>query len=141
MKKQPFEDMDQKLFDGLKSLREKKASGEVMADFSNEIDEKILRKQKKPSWVGSGVGSWAMAGVPVLAVLVLASLLVMRMPNFNLPAASGVSSQTSPVELAQVPADELSDQALVKELSDSLDDDDINPEDLDDETLAALELS
>lgn len=126
MENQSFNSVDEKIFEKLKKSREKKVPGELMTNFSSDVEEKLRKKSARPGFSWNGANAWAMAGVPAFAVLVLASFMVFKTPA---------------VEIAQLPSPELSDEAMMAALIDSMDDEDFTLEDLDQATLDSLEVS
>ena len=84
-----FEKMDEKLMSSMKPLREKEVSEGMLKGFSASVERRILGEQetkKAPRLIFSP--AWA----PALAVMVLASLVVLRSPIMPAPVSHSASS-------------------------------------------------
>ena len=115
-----FKDMDQKLMAAMKELREKEVSDGILKGFSASVERRLLAR-KRPEV--SSKRLWSPAWAPVLAVMVLASAVVLRSPVVLL-APSG----PQPVEYAQLdpskPTDIEEEIAALSELGAWSDEDD-----------------
>ena len=69
-----FEKADKKMMDAMKALREKRVSDGILKGFSASVERRILAKGTGPHPRPAFRATW----VPVLAVMVLASLAVSR---------------------------------------------------------------
>lgn len=76
MNEHPFEKMDQEWMGAMKEAREKKISEGILKGFSASVERRILATERKTH------NTWASpAWIPVMAVLVMASLVVLRVPQ------------------------------------------------------------
>ena len=75
MSEKNFEKMDQEWMKSTKELREKKVSDGILKGFSTSVERRILAKEQAPK--PARVLSW----VPAMAVLVVAFVVVMRLPD------------------------------------------------------------
>ncbi len=133
MENQSFDGIDSKISEKLKAVRETKVPGEILKNFSANVEEGIGKKSIRAGFSWKFGGSWAMAGVPAFAVLVMASLVIFQSPAFHAPAPI--------MELAQLDKTQASDEEMMAAMVDSMADEDVSLDDLDDETLASLEVS
>lgn len=99
MKDKEFKNLDEAMMKSMASLREQKVSEGMLKGFSASVERKI---QPDSTPVVQHARRWAPVWVPTLAVMVLASVAVLR----------------APVELAQmVSSDEIQNEvAILKEL-------------------------
>ena len=89
MNKDNFEKMDEKLMQAMKPLREKGVSDGILKGFSASVERRIFLKQegaRKPRF------AFSLVGVPVLAVMLLASLVVLRSPIVMMPSSPVISA-------------------------------------------------
>ena len=93
MNEQNFEKMDQEWMNATKEIREKKVSEGMLKGFSASVERRILATERptRNAWTAS---SW----VPAMAILLLASLVVLRLPSTFKPVAPVSQS----VEYAQL---------------------------------------
>ena len=122
MSDEHFEKADEKMMEAMKTVREKRVSDGILKGFSASVERRILAKEQagprpKPAYRA--------AWVPVLAVMVLASLVALRTPV-------GVSTETTDVE------DEI---AALKEVGAWSDDDETVLGNSEDTDAQVLELS
>ena len=94
MSKQQFEKMDEQWMKATKDLREKKVSDGILKGFSASVERRILAAEPQaPKRVRT------LAWVPAMAVLVIASVVVLRTPLLSQPTA--IVAQK--VDYAQLP--------------------------------------
>mgnify|MGYP001564172558 CR=1 FL=1 len=113
MAKESFEKQDERLMEALKSAREKKVPSGLLKGFSASVEKKIREKQPSLEIQVKPKRTWAPAWVPVFAVLIIGSLLVLRLPL-------RVKETTSPLKtvgVTHVSVAQLSDEiAALREL-------------------------
>ena len=80
MSEQHFEKMDQEWIKSTKDIREKKVSDGILKGFSASVERRVLAKEDTPRPVR------ALSWVPAMAVLVIASVVVLRSPMMSQPA-------------------------------------------------------
>ena len=97
MTKESFEKMDQAWMEKLKTERQRKVPWEILKGFSASVEKRILQKQARPSFGLVPSRAWAPVVVPVLAVMVLASVAVLRLPLSD----RGAISPSGAIQLAQ----------------------------------------
>ena len=106
-----FEPMDEKLMDSMKTLREKEVSEGMLKGFSASVERRILAKQQAER---SPRAAFSPGWVPALAVMVLASLVVLRLPS---EPVSQVSQSTGHTRLSNNKEVDVEDEiAALKEL-------------------------
>ncbi len=93
MNDEQFKKMDDQWMKATKELREKKVSDGILKGFSASVERRIAGETPKTRPVR--VPAWA----PVMAVLVLASLVVLRTPGLTPPPAAPAQA----VDYAQLP--------------------------------------
>ena len=115
MKDKDFKEMDQSLMKRTEPLREQKISEGILKGFSASVERRLPDRQAGISG-GSTALQWKSARrlvwVPTFAVMVLASVAVLRSPI----APSLISARdTQEIQLAQAvaPADEMQDEIAV----------------------------
>jgi hypothetical protein len=108
MKEQEIEKMDQEWMRSTKDIREKKVSDGMLKGFSASVERRILAKEQSPA--PARAFSW----VPAMAVLVIASVVVLRSPMVSQPTAF----IQQPIEYAQLnDTDNIDDEiAALKEV-------------------------
>ena len=133
MNEKQFEKMDNEWMKATKDVREKKVSDGILKGFSASVERRILgaesRTSKRP----------ALAWVPAMAVLVIASVVVLRSPMMFQPTALIPPT----VDYAQLPDTENIDAeiAALKEVGAWNDADDALLGAGDEAEMEALELS
>lgn len=93
MTKEPFERQDESFLESFKRLREKKVPSEILKGFSASVEAKIRAKETPEIAPAPPRRIFSPAWAPVLAVLILASLVVWRLP---------LTVKSSPVMLSSV---------------------------------------
>ena len=106
MTNESFDQQDRLLMERLKDARERKTPPEILKGFSESVGARIREKQPSLEIKLTPKNSWIPAWVPVLAVLMIGSLLVLRMPI----GMQGISLTPATVELAQANASQISDE-------------------------------
>ena len=99
MKDEQFKEMDEKFMSQMKPLRDQRVSEGMLKGFSASVERRLTLRQETPRRSTAVSFAWA----PVMAVLVIGSVLVLRSP------VTPVSLQTVPggaIELAQAVTDE-----------------------------------
>ena len=122
MEKESFEKQDQSLMEALKNVRDKKVPSAIMKNFSAAVESKIRESQPTRELQFKPKRSWMPVWAPVLAVLMIGSLLVLRLPIGlrEIP----MNSTARPIQLAQANTNQLSDDiAALRELGAWTDDD------------------
>ncbi len=108
-----FKEMDQSLMKSTQSLREQKISEGLLKGFSASVERRLsgpLLRSPKASFEGRGL-VW----VPTLAVMVLASVAVLRSPVQEIEIAQAVVS----AEEVQEDLDVLSELGVLDEYEDA----------------------
>lgn len=133
MSEKEFEKMDAELMKATEELREKKVSEGMLKGFSASVERRLAGEE--PQARPSRRLAWA----PVMAVLVIASVIALRSPNMPQPGPVSAVS----VEYAQLPAlGELDEEiAALKEVGAWSDDDDALIGDLEEGELEDLEIT
>ncbi len=80
MAKEPFEKMDEYFMKRLKGARHKNVPEATLRDFSRAVRENILKKEEKKTVKLPRLRFFAPVWVPTFAVLVIASLVIFRIP-------------------------------------------------------------
>ena len=81
MNEEQFKKMDQQWMKATKDVREKKISDGILKGFSTSVERRILGAESRTS------KHPALAWVPAMAVLVIASVVVLRSPMMFQPTA------------------------------------------------------
>lgn len=110
MSRQDFEEMDKDWKDRTRPLREHKVSPELMKGFSASV-ERRLKGESETSPARSGWAGWRPL-VPVMAVLVVASALVLRYPVWQ----SSVMRSPASMNLATAVTDVADEVAALRAL-------------------------
>ena len=111
MKDHDFKKMDENLMDSMKTLREKEVSEGMLKGFSASVERRILAKRQTER---APRAAFSPGWVPALAVMVLASLVVLRLPSEH---ASSVSQTTEHTQLNSSKDTNIEDEiAALKEL-------------------------
>ncbi len=112
MNDKDFKQLDDAMMKQMSSLREQKVNEGMLKGFSASVERKI-QSQNTP--VLQPVRRWAPVWAPTLAVMILASVVVLKSPMTSQSPLSGLSSS---IELAQlVSSDDIqNDVAILKEL-------------------------
>ena len=79
MNEQKFEKMDQEWMKSTEPLRGKKVSDGILKGFSVSVERRILAMEHAPK------RAWNASWVPTMAVLVIASVVVLRSPMMTQP--------------------------------------------------------
>ena len=140
MNEKQFEKMDNEWMKATKDVREKKVSDGILKGFSASVERRILgaesrtSKRPAPAWPAG-----RLAWVPAMAVLVIASVVVLRSPMMFQPTALIPPT----VDYAQLPDTENIDAeiAALKEVGAWNDADDALLGAGDEAEMEALELS
>lgn len=131
MDEEKFKQIDEKLMAKFKSQRDKKVPWEIMKGFSASVENK-LRERDQKTFVFRPSRAWLPAAVPVFAVMVLASWVVLRTPATVAPVVSPAVQVAAPLpvvtQLAQVSspienADMAEEIAALREIGAWTDDD------------------
>ena len=134
MNEQQFEKMDEQWMKSTKELREKKVSDGILKGFSTSVERRLTAAgEPAPKRV------WTLAWVPAMAVLVIASSVILKSPQLSQPTA--LMPQT--VEYAQLPdTDSINEEiAALKEVGAWNDADDALLGDTEEAGMEDLELS
>ena len=117
MNDKEFKNLDETMMKSMTPLRDKKGNEGMLKGFSASVERKI-RSNDAP--VTAPVRRWAPMWVPTLAVMILASVVVLRSP---VTTTQPVTFLSAPTELAQLVSSEeiQSDVALLKELGELTD--------------------
>lgn len=117
MNDKEFKKMDEAMMKSMTPLREQKVSQGMLKGFSASVERKI---QSSAAPAAAPVRRWAPIWVPTLAVMILASVVVLRSP---VTTTQPVTFLSAPTELAQLVSSEeiQSDVALLKELGELTD--------------------
>jgi hypothetical protein len=117
MNDKEFKNLDEAMMKSMKPLRDKKVSEGMLKGFSASVERKI---QAGDAPAPAPVRRWAPMWVPTLAVMILASVVVLRSP---VTTTQPVTFLSAPVELAQLVGTEeiQSDMELLKELGELTD--------------------
>ncbi len=112
MNDKEFKNLDEAMMKSMTPIRDKKVSEGMLKGFSASVERKI---QLSDAPAAAPVRRWAPVWVPTLAVMILASVVVLRSPVTTDQPATFLSA---PTELAQLVSSEeiQSDVALLKEL-------------------------
>lgn len=131
MKEHDFKDQDQKMMDAMQSRRDKKVPWEIQKGFAASVEEKILERGKKRSFGWFPERAWVPAAVPVFAVLVLAVVVTLRLPDRPAPVTGMTERPASTfalaptVELAQAVPGAAEDIAALRELGEWSDEEEV----------------
>jgi len=98
MNDKDFQKMDEKWMKSTKDIREKKVSDGILKGFSASVERRIIptehsvKRWQSPAWV------------PVMAVLVIASVIVLRSPILSEPGTTSVETVDSaePIDIDAV---------------------------------------
>ena len=117
MSEKQFEKMDEQWMKSTKDLREKKVSDGILKGFSASVERRIASEPQAPK------RARALVWVPAMAVVVIASAVVLRTPTLSQPTA--IAPQT--VDYAQLPDTDNIDEeiAALKEVGAWNDADDV----------------
>ncbi len=117
MNDKEFKNLDEAMMKSMKPLRDKKVSEGMLKGFSASVERKIHAGDAPAA---APARRWAPMWVPTLAVMILASVVVLRSP---VTTTQPVTFLSSPMELAQLVGTEeiQSDMALLKELGELTD--------------------
>lgn len=113
MNDRQFHEMDEAWIKKTKTMREKEISDGMLKGFAASVERRITAKGDA---LGHKTPAWRAAWVPVMAVLVLASVVVLRLPDRQAgsPSTSNIhlTSSNPSLELAQAVLD---DEQLLQE--------------------------
>ena len=138
MTKESFEKQDKSLMDALKDAREKQVPPVIMKNFSASVEAKIREKQPSFEIKFKPKRAWVPVWVPVFAVLVIGSVLVLRLPV----GVKEIPDSPKIIELAQANTAQLSDEvAELRELGVWTDEDEKSIGVITDAELEDLELA
>lgn len=138
MAKESFEKQDQSWMERLKGIREKKVPPIFLKGFADSVESQIRKTQPSLEIQLKPKRTWVPVWTPVLAVLIIGSLLVLRLPA----GMRQIPAPVKTIELAQANVNQISDEiATLREMGAWTDEDEkssgvISESDIDD-----LELS
>ncbi len=133
MNDKDFQKMDEQWMKSAKDLREKKVSDGILKGFSASVERRIISKER------SGKRGASPAWVPAMAILVIASVVVLRSPMLSTPVMPIVKT----VDYAQLhDTDDVDDEiAALKEIGAWSDEDEALLGETDESGMEDLELS